>query len=149
MIIFLDFDGVLHPMPLPVFAGALLFDQLSELQRIVRARPSVKVVVHSSWRLISYYEDKDFADILELGGQFLGTTPREIPSRWESIRAWLKHYPGDEDFVILDDMAGSFPTEAREYLISPQAVVGMTESDWKELERILDAKAKETDSEAP
>lgn len=134
-VIFLDFDGVLHPM----LNGVELFAQLPRLQQIVRLRPHVKVVIHSSWRTIAYYSDADFADMMDLGDQFLGTTPREVLSRWESIKEWMSRNGVPKKWVILDDMAYSFPTEAKPNLIAPFAYISMRPDDWEELERRLDA----------
>jgi len=140
MVLFLDYDGVLHPL----FAGCQpTFEGAARLREFLLKYPCVSVVVHSSWRFIPGYSEKDVGDVLSLGPEledrFLGVTPISEPSRWESIQAWMKARPYTGAYVILDDMATSFPTEARPYLISPHHVYGMTENDWNELERRLDA----------
>jgi len=142
MILFLDFDGVLHPMT----AGGpeKLFEGSQRLGQLLVKYPCLKVVIHSSWRMArAAYTEEDLWDFLELEDalrdRYLGVTPRTEPSRWESILAWLreKNYRGD--FVILDDMYTSFDSIGKEHLIAPHYDLGMQEADWKELERRLDA----------
>ncbi|MFZ4538202.1 HAD domain-containing protein [Propionivibrio sp.] len=72
MIIFLDFDGVLHPDDSTV---SELFCQLPLLWEILRARPAAEVVFSTSWR-----EHYPFGELLDMvtsnGGEDL--TPRFI-----------------------------------------------------------------------
>ena len=50
MILFLDFDGVLHPLPDPQQPGQELFTRLELLEQVLRELPEVEVVISSSWR---------------------------------------------------------------------------------------------------
>ncbi len=141
MVIFVDFDGVLHPM----IAGGTdrLFEQSKRLREILVKYPCTYLVVHSSWRMISHYGYEDMQDFLgiedALAHRFLGVTPVSEPSRWESIQKWMKDRPYTGAYVILDDMRSSFDYEGQDHLICPNYEVGMQEEDWQELERRINA----------
>lgn len=63
-VLFLDFDGVLHPVPAvptnrvvngkPVMRAiqVLPFEWLPVLAQLLRPHPDVRLIVHSSWRLV-------------------------------------------------------------------------------------------------
>lgn len=141
MILFLDFDGVLHPM----IAGGpeKLFEQSQRIRDILVRYPCVYLVIHSSWRMCSVYSEEDLWDFLEiedaLRHRYLGVTPTSEPSRWESIQAWMKARPYNGSYVILDDMHTSFDYQGQDHLICPRYDVGMQEADWQELERRINA----------
>lgn len=135
VLLFLDFDGVLHPYPLRI-GGPYLFHQVPRLQEILKEFPEVGVVVHSSWRTVPQYEGDDgIPEFLRIGDAYLGITNPDILSRWESIADWLRN--DGRPHVILDDFGGSFPTEARPNLICTEGILGMTEENWQELRRRL------------
>ena len=51
MILFLDFDGVLHPEGEDhIFKGGVDFCFLPRLEALLREFPQVKIVISSSWR---------------------------------------------------------------------------------------------------
>lgn len=138
MILFLDFDGVLHPMQC---GAAGLFKQSSKIRELLVKYACLRLVVHSSWRF-PYSEDEiwDFLEMEDsLRHRYLGVTPLSEQNRWESIRAWLKVHSYKGNYVILDDMFNSFDLEGQWHLISPPYDEGMRDQDWKELERRLDA----------
>jgi len=77
------------------------------------------MVVHSSWREI--HDDAEFMDFLfcdrpELAHRLLGSTTREIPSRWESIEDWAKKHPEAGPLCILDDEPRLFPSHIAQNL---------------------------------
>src|SRR5690349_11442888 len=49
MILFLDFDGVLHPFPAPA-DPARWFCNLPRLETVLRDFPAVQIVITSTWR---------------------------------------------------------------------------------------------------
>jgi hypothetical protein len=93
--------------------------------------------------MTSMYTEEDLWGYLDmeddLRSRYLGTTPISEPSRWESIKAWMKERPYTGEYAILDDMFSSFDHEARWKLICPAYDVGMQPGDWEELERRIDA----------
>lgn len=112
-VLFVDFDGVLHPTLVankpradePVVVTTL-FGWLPVLIRWLSAHDDVVVVVHSTWR---YTHDLDeLRGVLgELGARVVGVTPRG--PRFDSILWWLDLNPGVESYRILDDDPSEFP----------------------------------------
>lgn len=79
MILFLDFDGVLHPYGCSVDK---LFCHLELLQDWLRARPQVDVVIASSWREAHPFEElRGFFDD-DLHDRVLGVTPQYAKLDW-------------------------------------------------------------------
>lgn len=113
-LLFLDFDGVLHPDP--CWNEDHLFERLPSLENILRDFPKIEIVVSSTWRhkrsldrlrslfspdiaprIIDVTPDRsEFPDIAELVGP---TYLREI-----EIIAWLRHSREPwRTWVALDD----------------------------------------------
>lgn len=143
MVIFLDFDGVLHPLLPGEPEPERLFEGSKHLREVLIKYPCTRLVIHSSWRMWDAHSDEDLWDLLEmedsLRPRYLGVTPRSEPSRWESIQRWMKDRPYTGAYVILDDMYTSFDYEGRDHLICPAYDVGMRPGDWEELERRINA----------
>lgn len=116
MILFLDFDGVLHPDPC-TDAGMLLC-HLPRLESVLRDFPSVQVVISSTWRAtrtlgeLRAYFSPDIAD------RVIGVTPnwRDLPDlldtightyvREVEIEGWLRASGRPwEQWVAIDDKA--------------------------------------------
>lgn len=112
MILFLDFDGVLHPEP--CFDSTKFFCFLPRLEDVLHEFSNVKVVVSSTWR--------DSRSLHELRGFFseairhrvIGTTPhwRDCVELLETIgfqrqveiEAWLRNSPEPwESWIAIDD----------------------------------------------
>ena len=129
-VVFLDIDGVLHPRQ----TGSLSL--LPQFEDWLRARPSVEVVISSSWRLSSSEDDLRalFAD--DLRPRILGATPvlngelREAEVlavvRAYRLRAW----------AALDDGASEFPS-TRGHLVATEYTVGITRCALQSLDRVL------------
>ena len=113
-ILFLDFDGVLHPVPgVPtdrvlrgkpvVRAGhGLPFEWLPILCGLLRPHPDVRIIVHSSWRLV--HAATDVREMLgELADRFVACAPHG--PRWDCVRAVLDTNTDITDYCILDDAA--------------------------------------------
>lgn len=112
-VLFIDFDGVLHPSVLSRFdgppaphIGTELFGWLPALAGALRSHPDVAVVVHSIWR---YTHDLDgLHDLLgALGNRVIGTTPRGAPL--ESVLGWLDMNPRFASYRILGADPTDFP----------------------------------------
>ncbi|RRD90943.1 HAD domain-containing protein [Conchiformibius steedae] len=116
MIIFLDFDGVLHPN-LALRQGSRLWQQLPVFTTFLSQKEwaDCAVVVSSSWRI-----GRDLAQLQtvfppDLRPRIIGTTPilhthnRTRGSRQREIECWLRDfaYPADA-WLALDDTAWYF-----------------------------------------
>lgn len=103
-LIFLDFDGVLHPAEadpaLPHFCW------LPELERLLSAHTDVRIVVHSTWR----YDHHDAELRALLGGlseRFVGSAPRG--PRQQAIESVLQSNKGKvSNYLVLDDAPNEF-----------------------------------------
>lgn len=109
-ILFLDFDGVLHPLhEADEEAGGpcQYFVWLPLLAQLLAPHTDVGIVVHSTWRYI--YTDDELRRYLEpLGERVLGTTPRG--PRHESIRWFLNANRWARNHLIVDDAPEEFAT---------------------------------------
>lgn len=87
MIIFLDFDGVLHPFSARNDAtGQLVF--LPRLERFLREFPLIRIVITSEWRIRHRFDTLQafFAD--DIGNRIIGITP-EIEIDASSGQSWI------------------------------------------------------------
>ena len=132
MILFLDFDGVLHP----VVRSKDAFCRLPLLAAWLQEWPGVDVVVSSSWRAL--VPQRELVDLLGLvvGQRVVGCTPdlprptlrrfclaeREqeigmwLEISWEPQRPWvalddwaLLFFPDSPRLVLCDDLEGITP----------------------------------------
>lgn len=131
MLLFLDFDGVLHPR-----ATTNLFTHLPKIEGVLGDFPHVQVVISSSWR-----EEIPFIELQEmfnekLRDRIIGTTPLvdiqyppgPVGHREEEIRIFMaqSEYSG-EQWLALDDEAPFF-TVGCPHLILCNSATGLDES---------------------
>lgn len=112
MILFLDFDGVLHPEPL--YDESQLFCRLPMLEDCLSAFPEVSIVISSTWRDLRTLDELRELFSQEIGSRIVGTTPswRDIPEivatigyqRHAEIEGWLRQAGVPwEKWVAIDD----------------------------------------------
>ncbi len=138
MILFLDFDGVLHPFPMTPASST--FSATSSLWALLEKPPEIYVVITSTWR--EQFQLPQLVNLLgEHGGanfaaRFIGMTPimesatDYIPGiRQREIESWLtENGMENERYIILDDIEDYFDsTCAHLYLVD--GVTGLTEYD--------------------
>lgn len=103
-ILFLDFDGVLHPYT--PYVEVPKFCWLHVLDKLLSTHKDVRICVHSTWRY--EYRDEELRELLgSLGDRFFGSTPRgpreqAIQSVLQANKAQLK------DYLVLDDARDEF-----------------------------------------
>lgn len=105
-ILFLDFDGVLHPASRELDPRLGHFCWLPYLERVLEPHPDVRVVVHSTWRY-DHRDDELRALLGSLAPRYAGSAPRG--PRDQAIGYVLqanKHQV--VDYLVLDDQADSF-----------------------------------------
>lgn len=140
LILFLDFDGVLHPEGLQAGERDQLFCAKPVLLQILRAAPYVDVVFSTSWRLLYSFDDLvSFAiDSGDFAHRFKGITPHlpaeerrqgVLGQREEEIQAWLAMHGRDYGrWLALDDQPKLFrPNCSDLYLIDWQT--GLVDHD--------------------
>ena len=131
-VLFLDIDGVLHPHQ----RGTM--ELLPVLEAFLRAHPTVRVVISSTWRMQNSLEDlrEFFAE--DVRHQIEGVTPfiNQTPfSRFQEITAYLLE-TGSRRWCALDDEAHLFPPECAN-LVHTRAAAGVTPDDLLAVARIL------------
>lgn len=109
-VLFLDFDGVLHPAGVPTINSdgefvphERLFAWRNNLEMELRAHPSLEIIISSDWR--KYHAEEDLAAFLgkDLGRRVAGVMPYfEQGSRAEAIRAEASRR-GFRHWLALDD----------------------------------------------
>lgn len=126
MIMFLDFDGVLHPNPNEGHA----FSCVENLWTILRRHEEIQVVFSTGWRFEHYLDE--LRELVSAGGgedlaeRFIDATPPlrhrdEAGSREKDCRAWLEAQTHDGPWLALDDMPSLFqPDSANLYAVNPK-----------------------------
>jgi hypothetical protein len=139
MILFLDFDGVLHRnfcKKEDYFSRAsILMDALGNQTQTT----GPKIVISSSWRF--HHEFDEILRLLpkELGLLITGATPEVEPGRYQryrEIRAYLSLLQGNPDWRALDDDIRAFPEKCGQ-LIACDGRVGIDSTSAKHLRKWL------------
>lgn len=150
MILFLDFDGVLHPWgSRKPFANAPL------LAEVVKDYPALDIVISSSWRTnmtlpqLKALLPADIASHVvgktpDLQG-YIGQTDRDsddwLKTRQDECEEWLKLNDRlGEDWIALDDEGINFRSKDR--LVKPDTRKGIGPEDMALLRKKLDGSAK-------
>ena len=119
MLLFLDFDGVLHPYTRP--AGALV--HVPALERVLRDFPDVDIVISSAWREAHTLEQLRAFFSEDIAQRIVGVTP-QLDSwkhpfiREAEIHTWLRNAGrASENWVALDDIAPFFSPGCQNLLL--------------------------------
>ena len=135
-LLFLDFDGVLHPNHCAVDA---YFSRMPLLESLLQSAGSdLGVVISSSWRHHHTYEELLAFLPGSVSQQVVGATGSAVigkHARYQEIRSYLSDYRGCSDWRALDDSAWEFPDPCVE-LVRCDGAVGLTN---REVERIPSA----------
>lgn len=128
-VLFLDFDGVLHPcFPRSHLSHEQnqLFACLPRLERVLREFTNVAVVISSSWRLDRPIEKLVQCFSADIRTRIIGATPA-VDSRWPpyppapryaEIQLFLQQRNlNDMPWVALDDEAKLFPEECSQLIL--------------------------------
>jgi hypothetical protein len=123
-VIFLDFDGVLHP------GFDNTFSRLSKFERLLRTMPEIDVVISSSWREGRSFEELRNIFNCNLRHRIIGITPSFSSSNRQSE---IEHYCQEHNiasYLILDDSEELFSRSCKNlYLINHET--GLTDEDIK------------------
>lgn len=135
-ILFLDFDGVLHPS---IANANEFFSNIKIFDEGIRELP-VKIVISSSWRF-----QYSINQLKKLLGPNIGTRVIDVTgdahigkyARFEEINTWIRSNECQE-WVILDDSKFEFP-ENVENLILCDSRVGITREVMSQLNSLLNS----------
>lgn len=130
VVLFLDFDGVLHPR-----GGAAAGDRFSKrdaLEALLREPDMlhVVIVISSTWR--EAYSLKSLAGMFaeDIRPRIIDVTPMLDAgatdySRYREIKAWLRDHPEISQWVALDDAIEDFPYGKRMNVIFTDPDIGL------------------------
>jgi len=152
-LLFLDFDGVMHPAGCTV---DLYFCQLGLLQAWLGQRPDVDIVVSSSWRehhpldeIQSYFASEiatrviDVTPVLKPNSltQYDGGLPQECFEREAEVNRWLHaNNAHGTSWAALDDQASLFKPR-NPHLVLCDGRIGLTQRALDEVEKVFQAQA--------
>ncbi len=147
MILFLDFDGVLHPDAvylrlngeIELRAPGELFMWAPQLIDALAEHRDIRIVLSTSWARNLGFHAARKALPAELRQRVIGATwhsamgrgwPDYIPwddqTRFEQIAAWLARRPGQSSWLAIDDDAQGWPDYLRERLVQTDAMRGLS-----------------------
>lgn len=122
-LLFLDFDGVLHPVTSKP-GETLPFEWVPELAALLSEAPGVAIAVHSSWA--ERYSLDELTDFLgPLGSRLIGGVDRGPKA--SSILAFLRSRPEVEDWLVIDDEEGEIPADLRARLVICDGTRGISD----------------------
>lgn len=146
--LFLDFDGVLHP----VSGIGRMFSRGELLLPLFRKRKDLGIVISSDWRF-GYDLEEMKRKLGVLGEYVIGQTPQIVDlsyryfpgddgvlfSRQREILWYLKSHPYIRNWVAVDDIPDLFEDEFREqHVVITDCRKGITEEDVEKLDKQLD-----------
>jgi hypothetical protein len=135
MLLFLDFDGVLHPA---LDATVPTFCHLPLLESVLRDAPHVRVVIASTWREGFALDELRALFSTDIAARVVGATP-SLPgsSRHAEVMAYLeRHATHATTWLALDDSQVEFPRGCP-YLVACDGRTGLTPAVAQELARRL------------
>lgn len=122
LILFLDFDGVLHPEGV---GAELEFCHLDNFEQVMREFSQVQIVVSSSWRLGESIEDLRSHFSIDIQDRIVGITQRlpEFDSmrgpRQRECEAWVSEHRPQARWLALDDRAQYFDARCQHLVLIP------------------------------
>lgn len=148
MLLFLDFDGVLHPDAvfrrangtIELRAPGQLFMWAPYLSEILAEAPDCRIVLSTSWvRLLGYRAARQ-ALPEELQGKVLGATwhshmsrawpiPWDSQSRFEQIAAYLSRIGNCSNWLAVDDDSAGWPPGQSHRLVRTDPSKGLSAPD--------------------
>lgn len=160
MILFLDFDGVLHPahvyyergkIVLHAPEGITLFHWVPELEAALRGHPDVKIVLSTSWVPTLGFDEAKARLSAALQERVIGATwhshftrehgiTREVWSvgmtRWQQIKMYVDRHCTDR-WIAIDDNDEGWPFDKRHHLVKTHEDFGLGQAD-----RVKELRAK-------
>ena len=148
VILFLDFDGVLHPEYVGQATPAdVVFCHLLRFEGVMRDHPGVDIVISSTWREQFPLTTLRARFSPDIAARIIGATPvtpdivgKYTPSRREGeILAWLRQAGREhEPWLALDDAAWQFQ-QHRDRLVVCTGYVGFDDAAEAALREMLRA----------
>ena len=127
-LLFLDFDGVLHPANSPTCER---FVQMPRFEHVMRDHAEVDIVISSSWQDAYSIQQLRWLFSPGIGARIIGGTlsadpRREADTRYRQILKFLSKVGRMGPWVALDDTAEEFPINCP-YLVLCDSTKGFDE----------------------
>ena len=142
-LLFLDFDGVLHPTR---SEPSQHFIHLPRFESILRDCASVSVVISSTWQdayslgALRRRFSQDIAARI-IGGTRSADPDCEVETRYEQIKLFLRHVGRSaESWVALDDAEDEFPARCPQLILCDSQRAFDLEAERRLRERLLFAR---------
>jgi hypothetical protein len=146
-ILFLDFDGVVHPEPC---RADQYFKSLPLIEAVLRRHPGVMVVLSTTWRLNHEIDELKERFSIDIEQRVIGVTPllTEEDRAWYptplsqlrrqgEIEAWLhQHRTLSHPWIAIDDRPWGFESECQNLLVTNR-IRGLTEMDADRLHHMI------------
>lgn len=127
-LLFLDVDGVLHPVETDYSFSSRFFSHLPLLEKLLREFRSVDVVISSDWRLAESIEQLQRYFSEDIRHRIIGATPQLDPDkaihhrRQLEIQAWLDGNSRlNAEWVALDDWPSHFEASFERLVLTDPA----------------------------
>jgi hypothetical protein len=141
-VLFLDFDGVLHPCG--GVAAGVRFSRRPMFETLLQEPDlrHVEIVISSTWReayplrkLIAMFSK-------DIQPRIIGATPTldDVAARhlrYREIRSWLNAHPEIVHWAALDDAVDDFPNDKRANVIFTNPAIGLEYDNLISLRRLL------------
>jgi len=124
-VIFLDFDGVLHPAGAPP-GTSLPFEWTDVLAALLEPFDDVQIVVHSSWR--EQFPAQELMDLLQpVAGRLLGIV--DAGPKGAAIEKFLREHPDITEALVLDDQVDEFRPGFPATLLACEPLAGLSSKE--------------------
>ncbi|MBC7751144.1 MAG: hypothetical protein H7Z73_05415 [Candidatus Saccharibacteria bacterium] len=126
MILFLDFDGVLHPIYNR--RTSTDFSNLPRLEDWLRFNKNIEIVISSSWREVMDIDVLKHIFAKDLRDRVIGKCPilpaKTEPLFWRhaEIVAWITQENYTGKWIALDDMENAFPADCSQLVLCDQEI---------------------------
>lgn len=147
-LLFLDYDGVLHPdavylsrRGIELRAAGSLFMWSPQLIDALADHPDLRIVLSTSWARNLGFDRARQALPTELRHQVIGATwhsamgrgwpdyiPWDVQTRWEQIAAYLSRLNEPVRWLAIDDDARGWATADRDQLIQTDPNTGLSDT---------------------
>lgn len=126
-VLFLDFDGVLHPESGDPDMQFCFSPNFCQVLQSVWPRGDVPVVISSTWRMTSTIQEMRENFPVAMHHQIVGVTPdldviwepRAHMNRQTEIEAWMRDICPQGDWLAIDDRRSLFDSDCRNLFLVP------------------------------
>jgi hypothetical protein len=153
MILFLDFDGVLHSEYIPGATPSQNkslpedFSQLPVFEAVMREFRNLRIVISSSWRQRYSLDELKAMFSEDIRHQIIDVTPtlprRSEGHRQREIEAWMQRHAEGGEWIALDDWPPLFDQDCSDVFFT-ETLVGLDVQAAEQLRHWIQEKLNQT-----